>query len=142
MRTVRCIIAAFFILTIINPTSQIASAQDTGERRSIYDDSGIIVSVSSFKVPWARVDSLLQLNKIRNAVTEKGREMGCYLDRQFLIHHIGDEYNVVYKTYRSGLHWPNPNPGRGNRAFQAVVTDSTQRAAIVAGRNWVFGGRS
>ena len=57
--TVISVLALFLV-----SASQTAIAQETDERRSLYDDAGQYVYVSYFQIPWARVDSLVQLAKI------------------------------------------------------------------------------
>lgn len=140
MRTPTHLMTIGILLAIGISASPPLHGQDTGERRGLYDASGRLVYVSYLKVPWARVDSLIQLESVYNAVTEKGIELGCYDDREFLIHQTGSEYNVVYKTYYKKWSWPFANDGCGARAYRAAVPDSVQRAAINAGNQWVFGG--
>jgi hypothetical protein len=55
-----------------------------------------------------------------------------------LIHHTGTERNVVFMTYFAN--WDDMTPGDDceDRAFQAVVPDSTQRETMNEGFNWVF----
>ncbi len=139
MRALARLITILFLLALLVPVSQPALGQETDTRRSLYDQAGRLVYASYFKIPWSRVDSLIQLESIRDAVTAKGRELGCYVDREFLIHHTGSEYNVIYKIYYEQWSWPSGNPGCGARAYRAAVPDSTQRAAINAGNQWVFG---
>jgi hypothetical protein len=138
MQIITRFIKVIFVLALLAPAFQTALGQETNERRSLYDDAGHYVYVSYFKIPWAKVDSLIQLQNIWNAVTGKGRELGCFVDREFLIHQTGTEYNVVFKTYYKD--WASINEGCGGRAFRAAVPDSAQRTAINAGNQWVFDG--
>lgn len=131
---------ACLVLSLLVSASQPAFSQDAPERRSLYDTSGRYVYASYFQIPWSRVDSLIQINTHWNTVTEKGREIGCYLDREFLIHQTGDEYNVVFKTYYKD--WASINAGCNNRDLRAAVPDSLERAALNAGGQWVFDGAS
>ncbi len=118
-----CILATvgIFVLALLFSASQTALGQEAQARRSLYDKPGIYVYVSYFKIPWARIDSLIQLNSTYNAVTKKGREMGCYADRKMLIHQTADEYNVVFKTYHEKWYRVRPGTGCGQRAFRAVL---------------------
>ena len=136
---IRITAVSVFVLALSFPTPQPSFGQEAEERRALYDDVGRFVYVNYFNIPWPKVDSLIQLNSIYNAVTEKGIEMGCFVDREFLIHQTGDEHNVVFKRYYED--WAGMTPGTGctGRAYRAVVPDSAQRAAIDAGNQWVFG---
>lgn len=113
------------------------------EARSLFDTTGTAwVYASYFRVPWPRVDSLLKLERFRSAFRERGQQLGCFLDTQLLIHQTGNEYNVVQSTTYASFRNIGPGSGTGactNRAFREVVPDSTQRAAIQAGNNWVYG---
>ena len=131
----------FLMLAVCLLAAAPAFGQEESPRRSLYDDTGRYVYASYFQIPWARMDSLIQLNAGRwNAVTKKGQELGCYLGREMLIHQTGDEYNLVFKTYYKD--WAAINAGCNDRDLRAAVPDSLERAALNAGAQWVFDGAS
>lgn len=140
MHHVYRILAAVLLLAVAGTWPADVSAQDSEGRRSLYDADGLHVYAVYLKVPWARVDSLIQLEKDFAAHTEKGREMGCWVDREFLIHYMGGVYNVVYKTYRTEFHWPPQGGGCAASAWRAVVPDADERARLRDGNTWVFEG--
>ena len=110
---------------------------------AIYDTTGTAWTYAIYlAVPWPKVDSLVKLERFHSAWRDRSIEMGCFLDHVFLIHQSGDEYNVLYATsYRS----PRPLvPGSGvqecrQQAWEEIVPDSTLRAEIQAGRDYVNG---
>jgi hypothetical protein len=54
---------------------------------------------SSIKIPWPKMDSLQQLYKLYTIpILEEEKKNGNILDYHILIHHTGDEYNVVTMT--------------------------------------------
>ncbi len=95
------------------------------------------VYTSFFKIPWERVDSLTELQKLY-PWREKAKEMGCHLDRQVLVHHTGSEYNIVIMTTYATWKDMAPGGGCGQRVFEALEPDSTRRAEVNAGFNWVY----
>jgi len=137
--------ATFYISTIclalglLAAQPRSADGQEAPAVRSLYDTTGVFVYTSFNKVPWSRVDSLIQLNRMSPTVRDMAIEMGCYLDRRMMIHHTGTEFNVVvmtsYPTWQSIM----SRSGCGGRAFRAAVPDSALRRAINEGNNWVFG---
>jgi hypothetical protein len=110
---------------------------------ALYDTTGTAwVYASYFRVPWPRVDSLIKLQRFRPAWRARAVEMGCYLDSQLLIHQTGNEYNVVLSTTYASFRNIGPGSGSGacaNGAWRETVPDSTLRAALQQGNNWVFG---
>ncbi len=110
---------------------------------SLYDTTGTAwVYASYFRIPWPRVDSLLKLRRFLPAWRTRAAQMGCFLDSQLLIHQTGNEYNVVVSTTYDSFRKIGPGSGTGactTRAWRETVPDSTLRAAINAGNDWVFG---
>ena len=107
-----------------------ASAQDadTPPERWVY--------ASYWKMPWDRMDSLTKLNKLYPVVA-KAKELGTILDRVMLVHHTGNEYNLVVSTAFPS--WEAIGKGaRFGEAFRALEPDSLRRAEVNAGFNWVF----
>jgi len=131
-------VETFLVLVMLVFMPRPAIGQEPEAVPQPYDESGVWVYASYMKVPWSRIDSLMVLQHgTAPAWREKAIEMGCFLDWQMLIHHTGSEYNVVYlTTYDS---WEHLTPGRGcgNTAWQEVMPDSTARAAVEAGLQWV-----
>jgi hypothetical protein len=106
-----------------------ASAQE-GDAEQPY------VYSSYWKIPWDRVDSLTKLNKLYPVVA-KAKELGTIVNRVWLVHHTGNEYNVVISTVFSS--WEAMGQGaRIGQAFRALEPDSLRRAEINAGYGWVF----
>lgn len=130
------------LLGFVVATPPPAAAQEA-MAPSMYDTTGTAwVYASYFRIPWPRVDSLLKLERFRPAWRERAIAMGCFVDATLLIHHTGNEYNVVFSTTHDSFRRIGPGGGSGacgNRAWQEVMPDSTMRAAIQEGRNWVFG---
>lgn len=88
------------------------------------------------KIPWSRVDSLSKLLKLYPMI-EKAKEMGHILDRRWLVHDTGNEYNVVIETVYPS--WEAMGEGaRMGEVFRALEADSARRAEVNAGFNWVF----
>jgi hypothetical protein len=95
---------------------------------------------SSFKIPWAKVDSLKKLVKMYvNPIVAQAKKSGRILDYRVLIHHTGDEYNVVImEQYPS---WVAIDKGNGFAdAFKVVEPDAAKRKVGYAAWNWVFEG--
>ncbi len=96
--------------------------------------------VSSYKVPWARVDSLEKLEKkYGSLVSAEAKKTGGILEYHMLRHQYGDEYNIVIMTkYPS---WAAVNEsGIFRKAFETIEPDKAKRDEVNAGYNWVFEG--
>ena len=113
------------ILAVVATAPTVQAQEEADENPWVY--------VASYKVPWARVDSLVKLfDRYADPFVTYAKENGFYLDRRVLIHHTGDEYNVVYETFYPS--WESMNRGGGgDAAWQAVEPDSTQREALLQG---------
>jgi len=109
---------------------------------ALYDTTGTAwVYASYFQIPWSRVDSLIKLERFRPAWRARGIAMGCFLDSELMVHHTGSEYNVVFLTTFPSFRYIGPGgqaPGCGTRAWRETVPDSTLRAAIQKGNDWVY----
>ncbi len=94
------------------------------------------IYISSFKIPWSRVDSLTKLNKLYPVIA-KAIENGTILDYHMIVHHTGDEYNVlIVRVFES---WESMGEGGGfEAAFEELEPDEERRAEVNAGYDWVF----
>lgn len=91
--------------------------------------------VSYYEIDWAKTDSLFKLWEKTQPVRDLQVERGEMLAWIPLVHHSGQEHNVVMMTkYPS---WAAMNAD--SDAFRTVFTDSTERSMINSGFNWVFG---
>lgn len=92
--------------------------------------------VSHYQIPWAKVDSLVSLEKtyspqIREATTP---EQTGVLDRKLLIHDTGTEYNVVIMTK-----YPSWNAIRAETdVLELVFPDEAERSTIQEAYGWIF----
>ncbi|MDX1616693.1 MAG: hypothetical protein R3300_20470 [Candidatus Promineifilaceae bacterium] len=92
--------------------------------------------VSHYQIPWAKVDSLVSLEKryspqIREATTPE--ETGV-LDRKVLIHDTGNEWNVVIMTK-----FPSWEAIRAEiDVLELVFPDEAERSALQEAYGWVF----
>jgi hypothetical protein len=96
--------------------------------------------VSHFKIPFAKVDSLVSLEKsysprIRAGLTS---EQSGMLDRKVLIHDTGNEWTVVIMTKHPS--WASIRAEPPVNMMQHVFRDEAERGRIQAAFNWVFEG--
>jgi len=120
---------AGMLLTV--PTA--AHAQDGDEAEA---PEAPWIYISSYKIPWSRVDSLTKLNKLYPVVA-KAIENGTVLDHHTIVHHTGDEYNVVIVNVFES--WEAMDAGNGfGAAFEELEPDAERRAEVNAGYGWVF----
>ncbi len=96
--------------------------------------------VSSFKIPWEKVDSLQKLIKMYTIPTlVEVKKIGRLLDYHILIHNTGDEYNVVIMSKFSS--WEALDKGAGwTEASKVVEPDEEKRKKVSEAFNWVFEG--
>ncbi len=94
------------------------------------------IYISSYKIPWSRVDSLTKLVALY-PVPDKAMENGTVMDYHMIVHHTGDEYNIVIvNVYES---WESMGESNGfGAAFEDLEPDEERRAEVNAGFNWVF----
>ena len=133
---VRVITRAGFVLALAGmlltvPTA--AHAQDGDEAEA---PEAPWIYMTSYKIPWSRVDSLSKLNKLYPVVA-KAIENGTVRVSHMIVHHTGGEYNVVIvNVYES---WESMGEGNGfGAAFRELEPDADRRAEVNAGYNWVF----
>ena len=94
--------------------------------------------VSSFKVPWAKVDSLEKLvKKYTVPIVAEAKKTGSILEYHIFRHHTGGEYNIVIlEKYPS---WAALNvSGVFRKAFETIEPDKSKRDEINAGFNWIY----
>lgn len=92
--------------------------------------------VSFYSVDWTRTDSLVKLWKMTEPVRALRKRNGEILEWLGLMHHTGNEQNVVMMTkYPS---WKAMNAS--DSAMAQVFPDEAERARINDGFGWVFGG--
>ena len=94
------------------------------------------VYISAYKIPWSRVDSLTKLNKLYPVVA-KAMENGTILEYHMIVHHTGDEFNVlIVRVFES---WESMGEGSGfGAAFEELEPDEARREEVNAGYSWVF----
>lgn len=96
--------------------------------------------VVSVKVPWEMMDSLkIMVKKYQIPILAEAEKSGKILDSNFLIHHTGDEYNVVIMTK-----FPSWN-AMGDMSFfgdamQIAIPDEKERDRFKEGWQWIFEG--
>ena len=84
--TIRMVLAVLLILIFIPSLI----AQDTEKEDTPY------WYVSYYKVDWAKIDSIKTMIKEYTLPTvEEAKKLGTLLDYKVLIHHTGDQHNVV-----------------------------------------------
>jgi len=96
--------------------------------------------VASHKIPWDRVDSLRKMvKKYTVPIVAESKKSGRILDYNLLIHHTGDEYNVVIMIkYPS---WAAMGEGPGfMTAFKALVPEKEKQDEIMAAFMWIYDG--
>ena len=94
--------------------------------------------VSFFKVDYAKIDSLQTLIKeYTNPIVAEAKKTGPLLDFKILIHHTGDEYNVV--TMEKYPSWSAIDESSGrSAAFKKIQPDKDKRKEINDAFNWIF----
>ncbi len=129
IRTLSLTILAAIALTTV-PAE--ATAQEPSESPYWY--------LSHYKVPWAKVDSLVALEQryapmVREELTP---EQTGILDRKLLIHDTGNEWNVVIMT--KYVSWAAIREDPAVNIMEAVWPDEAERQRIQAAYNWVYEG--
>ena len=106
-----------------------STAQESTEQQTPY------WYASYFSIDWTRTDSLTKLWKLTEPVRELQKENGEILEWLGLVHHTGNEQNVVVMTkYPS---WKAINAQ--SDALESVFPNAAERARLNDGFNWVFG---
>jgi hypothetical protein len=95
--------------------------------------------VSAFKIPFERIDSLRTLIRIYEfPVVEEAKRAGQLIERNYLVHDTGDEWNFVIVTK-----WRSWAAIRSDTSIAAarvrLMPDSANRAAVGRLFNWAFG---
>jgi hypothetical protein len=67
--------------------------------------------VSMFSIPWAKVDSLGKLIDKDSPLVEAAIERGNIVEGKVLIHHTGNEWNVVFMTKYANWAAIDADPG-------------------------------
>jgi len=74
---------------------------------------------------------------LTDPVVAKAIENGTVLDHHTIVHHTGDEYNVVIVNVFES--WEAMDAGNGfGAAFEELEPDADRRAEVNAGYAWVF----
>ncbi|MEN8119434.1 MAG: hypothetical protein ABFS35_03770 [Bacteroidota bacterium] len=121
-------------LAMLLPAFSTIQAQEKKKKEKAY------WYVSSYKVPWANIDSLQKLvKKYTIPIIAEAKKRKTLLDYKILIHHTGDEYNVVIMMkYPS---WAAIGKGSGlQAAFEAIESNKAKRDSINAAFAWLFDG--
>jgi len=95
---------------------------------------------SSIKIPWPKIDSLQQLYKLYTIpIMEEAKKNGSILDYHILIHHTGDEYNVVTMTKFPS--WAAINEGASTRQYlEKFIPEKEKRDEILAAFRSILSG--
>ncbi len=121
----RTFLTTCLLLAMLAPC---ATAQDDGDQAYWY--------VSYYTVDWPKVDSLTKLWKMTEPVRAQAKADGEMLAWIGLVHHTGNEHNVVSMTkYPS---WSAMNAS--SEAMRKVFTNANERARINEGYGYVFAG--
>lgn len=95
--------------------------------------------VSHFKVPFAKIDSLESLVEQTMPVVEEAKKSGNLMDYRILIHHTGEEYNVVIMNLLPSWDAIDEDSGFG-QAMEKVYDSEEKREEINSAFDWVFEG--
>jgi len=94
--------------------------------------------ISSYKVPWSKIDSLEKLVKMYLVpVVAEAKKYGKILDYHYLIHEMGDEYNVVIMRKYSSWRIIDEDTSF-EKAIEALEPDKAKRDSVNSRFNWVF----
>ena len=131
MKTSKTIIFAVLLAVLFSAQSTVLAQEEEDKETPFW-------YVSSYKVPWAKVDSLETLvKKYTVPIVSELKKTGSLLDYHIFRHHTGGEYNIViYEKYRS---WAALNvSGIWKTAFESIEPDKSKRDEVNAGFRWVF----
>jgi hypothetical protein len=92
--------------------------------------------VSEYKVPWSKVDSLSSLLRADEELVKEAVRRGNVLESKVLIHHTGDEQNLVYMNKYPTWEAINADPGLGPIATESWGEDRAQ--ARNDAWDWIF----
>ncbi len=129
-KTIRVIISLLVIILLI---PCLGFAQDKEKENTPYWYN------SYCKINYTKVDSLIKLEKEYGIlVAAEAKKQGKILEHHTLIHHTGDEYNVVFMTkYPS---WCVMEKGWFNAVFKEIEPNKDKRDAYNDAYDWVFEG--
>ena len=92
---------------------------------------------SHYTVPWAKIDSLQSLLAADGELAAAAHERGNFLESKILIHHTGDEWNVVFMSKYADWAAIDADPGLNGLAREMWGEERAQ--ARSAAWNWVLG---
>jgi len=97
--------------------------------------------VTSHKVNWDRLDSLQKLISMYTVpVLKDAKKSGKFLDYKIMIHHTGEDYNVIIMTkFPSWASLEKRSMGFSD-AFKVFEPDEEKRKKVFAEWNWCFEG--
>ena len=133
MKTSKTIIFAVLLAVLFSAQSTVLAQEEKSQETPYW-------YVSSYKVPWAKVDSLEKLVKQYTVqIVAEAKKQGSILDYRIFRHHTGGEYNIVILEKLPS--WAAINvSGIYRKAFEAIEPDKSKRDEVNAGFNWVFEG--
>jgi hypothetical protein len=133
MNTSKTFILAMLFAGLFS-TQSIVQAQEEESQETPY------WYVSSFMVPWSKMDSLEKLvKKYDLSILAEEKKRGIILDYHYFIHHTGDEYNVVILT-KSPSWAAIMDTTLGVVTLETIEPDKSKRDEINAGYKWIFDG--
>jgi hypothetical protein len=133
MKTSKTIIFALLLAVLFSAQSTVLAQEEKSQETPYW-------YVLSFKIPWAKVDSLEKLvKKYTFPIVAELKKTGSLLDYRVFIHHTGGEYNlVILEKYPS---WAAINvEGIWKTAFEAIEPDKSKRDEVNASFDWIFEG--
>ncbi len=93
--------------------------------------------VSFYKVDWAKIDSIeTMIKEYTLPVVEEAKKMGTLLDYKVLIHHTGEQHNlVIMMKYPS---WVAIDEFSFTEPFKIIEPDEEKRKKVYATFNRLF----
>ena len=127
--TIRMIVAVLVILLFIpSLIAQDKEKEDTQYWENTY-----------YKINEARIDSLKKLEiKYSIPVVAEAKKRGLILEFYTLIHHTGDEYNLIFMTKLPS--WAALEKNWFWETFRAIEPNEDKRKAAYDAYGWVFDG--
>lgn len=92
--------------------------------------------VSEYKVPWVKVDSLNSLLRADEELVQEALSRGNFLESKVLIHHTGDEHNLVFMVKYPTWEAIEADPGLG--AIAAETWGEDRARARNDAWDWIF----
>lgn len=100
--------------------SSTATAQEAQEEEPAY------WYVSHYRVSWDKIDSLMSFVQNDEELVREGISRGNFLEGKVLVHHTGDEWNVVFMTKYPSWEAIDADPGLGPLAEEMWGADRRQ----------------